>query len=173
MKNLKKTAAVGMMILAMGATSITAFAASQYSTPAETVSGITGRTIESVVTERQETGKTYGAIAAEAGKQDEFKAENLQMKKDKLNTLVAAGTITQEKADSMIAAIEENQVNCDGTGNAQVGRNMGAKFGSNGTGLGTDGANHGNGMGKGHRNGRGMGGGARGLQNGSCSVTAE
>jgi len=143
MKNLKKTVAIGMMILAMCATSLTAFAASQYGTPAEAVAGITGRTIDSVVTERNETGKTYGAIADEAGKLDEFKAENLELKKDKLDTQVAAGTITQEKADSIIAAIKENHVNCDGTGKEQVDRNMGAKFGANGA----VGAKRGSGMG--------------------------
>lgn len=151
MKNIQKTFAIAAMVLAMGATSVTAFAASQYKTPAEAVAGITGQTVESVIAQRQDTRKTYGAIAAESGKLDEFKAEILEMKKDNLAAQVAAGRITQEQADAIIKAIEENQVNCDGTGTAKIGQSMRAKFGSNGTGLGNGGTGRGTGMGRGQR----------------------
>ncbi len=149
MKNYKKMLTAGTIALAMGVTSITAFAAAQYKTPAEAAAGLTGRTLESVIAERTDAGKTYGTIASEAGKLNEFKTEVLEIKKDNLAAQVAAGTITQEKADAIIAAIEENQASCDGTGSARIGRSMGAKFGSNGTGLGTGGANRGSGMGRG------------------------
>ncbi len=155
MKNLKKILTIGLMVLTISAVSITAFAASKYNTPAEAVAGITGRTVESVTEERVESGKTYGSIAFEADKLDEFKAEMLQMKKDNLAAQVAAGKITQEKADEIIAALEKNMENCDGTGSGKIGRNMGAKFGSKGEGQGNGGANRGNGMGRGQ--GRGMG----------------
>lgn len=175
MKNLKKTLAVGTMVLALGTASTTVFAAANYKTPAEAVAGITGRTVESVIAERVETGKTYGTIAAEAGKLDEYKTESLEMKKDNLNAQVAAGTITQEKADTIIKAIEENQVVCDGTGVAKIGQNLGAKFNSNGTGQGTGCTNRsaetGIGQGRGAvASGRGMGVGGMGLQDGSCYV---
>lgn len=156
----------GTVVLAMGATSITALAAAQYRTPAEAAAGITGRTLESVIAERTDAGKTYGTIASEAGKLNEFKAEILEIKKDKLAAQVAAGTITQERADAILAAIEENQAACDGTGSARTGRSMGAKFGSDGTGPGTGGANRGFGRGQGA--GCGMGLGGMRLQDGSC-----
>lgn len=139
-KKLKRITAIGAMVLVIGATSITSFAASKYSSPAEAVAGLTGKTVESVVTERSETGKTYGEIAKEAGKLDEFKSENLQMKKDILAKKVADGTMTQSRADEIIKAVEERQATCDGTGNGKAGRGMGA------------------GLGRGSGNGRGCGG---------------
>lgn len=164
MKSWKKTTVIGLIILAISTSVVTAFAASQYSTPAEALAGITGRTVESVTDERTETGKTYGAIASEADKLDEFKAEMLQMKKDILSAQVASGTIKQEKADTIIAALEENQAKCDGTGSARIGKAMGAMFGANGTGAGNGCAGKGNGMGgkgngigRGQRSGCGMG----------------
>ena len=143
MTKFKKIAAIGAMVLIVSATSLTAFAASKYSSPAEAVAGLTGQTVESVITERADTGKTYGTIAKDAGKLEEFKAENLQIKKDALAQKVAAGTMTQAKADEIIAAIEKNQVNCDGTGSAKIGQKMGAGFGimnGNGQGRGQSGA---------------------------------
>lgn len=137
MTKLKKIAAIGAMVLVVSATSLTTFAASKYSSPADAVAGLTGQTVESVITERSETGKTYGTIANEAGKLEEFKAENLQIKKDALAEKVKAGTMTQARADEIIAAIEKNQVNCDGTGSARIGQMMGAGFGGmNGNGQG-------------------------------------
>ena len=137
MTKLKRIAAIGAMTLVIGATSLTAFAASKYSSPAEAVAGLTGKTVESVIAEKSETGKTYGTIAKEAGKLDEFKSENLQIKKDALAEKVASGTLTQERADEIVKAVEENQANCDGTGAARVGQKMGAGFGGmNGGGQG-------------------------------------
>ncbi|MBU3106278.1 hypothetical protein [Clostridium gasigenes] len=152
MTNFKKAIALGTILFTIGTTSVTAFAASNYKTPAEAVAGITGKTVESVTAEKSETGKNYGAIAKEAGKLEEFKAEKLEMKKDKLNAQVAAGTITQDKADEIIAAIIEKQATCDGTGTSKIGKGMGAGFGSNGKAgngehKGNGGAGHGQGTG--------------------------
>ncbi len=124
---LKKIVALGALVLALGATSVTSFAAT-----------------------------TNDALAT-------YKAERLELKKSNLDAQVAAGTITRERADAIIKAIEENQLTCDGTGSARIGQNMGAKFGSNGTGLGTGGGNCSMGAGQGQGNGRGMG-----LRDGSC-----
>jgi len=137
MTKIKKFLSIGAVVLAIGATSITAFAASIYSTPAEAVAGITGKTVAQVVEQRQETGKNYGTIASEAGKLEEFKKENIQIKKDILDKQVAAGTITQARADEILKAINENQATCDGTGSARMGQKCGAGFGnSHGTGSG-------------------------------------
>lgn len=132
MKNLKKVIAITAAIAAIGTTSITSFAASAYSTPAEAVAALTGRTVESVQEEKAETGKTYGKIAYEAGKSDEFKTEMIEMKKSTLDQKVESGEITQEKADEILAAIEAQQLNCngDGSGSAKIGKNNGIGFGN-------------------------------------------
>ncbi len=159
MKRWKKITTTGFMVMAISATGVTAFAASQYNTPAELAAGITGRTVESVVAEKIETGRTYGKIAFDAGKLDEFKTEALEIKKDQLASQVTSGTMTQERADTIITALEKNQANCDGTGNAGIGKSLGARFGANGAGMGT---------GRGSTTERGRGGQGMGLRDGSC-----
>ena len=158
MTKLRKFATLGTMVLVIGVTSIVALAASAYNTPAEAVAGLTGKSVESIIAEKAETGKTYGTLAKEAGKLEEFKAENLEMKKDILSQKVAAGTMTQEKADEIIAALEENQANCDGTGSARIGKGQGAGFGKM----------NGNGQGKGQ--GQGGAGRGQGMRNGTCQA---
>ncbi len=143
MKKIKKFIIAGITVLTLVAGSATAFAASQYATPAEAVAGLTGRGVQSVIDERNETGKTYGSIAKDEGVFDEFWSEILEMKKDTLSERVAAGTLTQEQADAMLAKIEANQANLDKPG---TGCGMGAGFRQGG--------------GQGHRHGnRGMGAG--------------
>lgn len=167
MKSKKNIIAISAASLVILATSVTAFATTTYTTPASALAEITGTSVESVIAQKTETGKTYGSLAAESGKLDEFKTASLEAKKEKLYAQVADGTITQEKADEIIKAIEENQANCDGTQSQAIGKNMGAKFGSDGTCTGTGYANGGAGKGKNIRSNRaGMGG--KGLQNGSC-----
>ncbi|MDD4510730.1 MAG: DUF2680 domain-containing protein [Oscillospiraceae bacterium] len=139
MKTMKKLVIAGFAVLTVAAGSVTAFAASQYGTPAEAVAGLSGREVQSVTDERTQSGKTYGAIANEAGVLDKFKAEMLEMKKDTVAARVAAGTMTQEEADAIIARIEANQANCDGTGTG---------YGRNGAGCG-EGAGFGQGSGQG------------------------
>ncbi len=174
---MKKILAAGVAVLALSALSVTAFAASAYKSPAEAVAALTGKTVESVIEQRQETGNNYGQIAEEAGVRDEFKAAMFEMKKDALNARVAAGTMTQERADEITAAIEAKTADCDGScdnSGSKPGQNYGAGFGfgngdtaGNGTGNETctaDGTCTGGGFGGGQ-------GGQRGLKNGAC-VTA-
>lgn len=148
MLKFKKTIILGAMVITIGATSLTAFAASKYNSPAEAAAGLTGKTVESVISEKAKTGKTYGTIAKEAGKLTEFKKEILEIKQDILDEKVKNGTLTQERADEIIAALKENQENCDGTGSARVGQKMGAGFGGK----------NGGGMGKGQGSGLGFSG---------------
>ena len=129
MKKMRKFVMAGAMILTIGAASATTFAASSYDTPAEALAGLTGKSVEDVTAERYETGKTYGTMANDAGKLEDFQTEMLQIKKDILAQRVKDGTMTQERADEILAAIEENQANCDGTGQARLGRGSGAGFG--------------------------------------------
>lgn len=129
MKKIKQLIMAGAMALTVGAASVTAFAASSYSTPAEALAGLTGKSVEDVTAERFETGRNYGAMANDAGKLEEFHSEMLQIKKDALADRVAAGLITQEKADEIIAAMEKNQAYCNGTGSLGAGQRMGMGFG--------------------------------------------
>jgi hypothetical protein len=167
MSKIRRLWAVGVAVLVLSALSVTALAAAAYGSPAEAVAGLTGKTLEDVIAEKSETGKTYGQLANDAGVLDEFKAALLEMKKDVLNAKVAEGKITQAEADEILAAIAENQATCDGTGGAKVGRSYGAGFGSNGCGLGNGNAYKGqNGWsGNGQGNCTGMQ-----LRDGSCGI---
>ena len=133
MKAMKATIAACAAALMLAAASFPVFAASSYTTPAEAAAGVTGKTVERVISERQENGKTYGTIAKEAGKLEEFKAEVLKIKKEAFAALVADGKLTQEEADAILKALEENQAACDGTGSG-CGQGIGRI--SRGTGMG-------------------------------------
>ena len=142
---IKKLALILSVVLLVGAVSATAMAATGYKTPADIVAGLTGRTVDSVTEEKTESAKTYGTIANEAGVLDEFKSQMLEQKKAILEEKVAAGTITQERADAIIKAMEENQANCDGTGSG-MGSGSGACTGM-GSGMGFGGGRNGKGQG--------------------------
>lgn len=131
MKTMKRYAAAGIVaVFILAAGSVTAFAASTYSTPAEAVAALAGREVQSVVNERTETSKTYGNIANEAGILDEFKEEMLEVRSEKIAARVADGTLTQEQADVILERLEANQANCNGNGvGAGAGCGMGAGFG--------------------------------------------
>lgn len=154
MKDFRKLIAV---IVAVGvlAAAGAAFAAT-VKTPAEIVSGLTGKTVEDLYADRS-TGKTFGTIASEAGKLDEFKAQMLEQKKAFLDQRVADGSLTQEQADQIYTNIKNNQATCDGTGNAGIGQKNGVGFGQ-GSGLGR-GMNRGQGAGRGAGMRNGTGGG--------------
>lgn len=116
MKRVKKMLVTGIMLLVVGVFCASAFAESAYKSPVEALAGITERTVESILAERKETGKTFGAIAKEAGKLDEYTAECLEIRKDYLLAQVSAGKLTQEEADAILSKIEAKQIVCDGTG---------------------------------------------------------
>ncbi|MCX7709465.1 MAG: YckD family protein [Clostridia bacterium] len=141
MKNVKKFVAVLSIVGVLGTAG--AVYALEIKTPADVVAGLTGKSITEVNNERT-SGKTYGTIAKEANKLDEFKAQMLEQKKAILDQRVKDGTLTQEQADAIYKRIKDNQALCDGTGNEGTGRGCGAGFG----------------------NGKGMG---RGLGSGSCT----
>jgi len=152
MKKTKKFIAVLVTVGVIGAAGA-AYAAT-YKTPAEIVSGLTGKTVGQLYTERA-AGKTYGAIANEAGKLDEFKVQMLEQRKAALDQRVKDGSLTQEQADQIYNNIKANQTACDGTGNAGIGRKYGAGFGQ-GSGFGK-GMNRGQGAGMRNGAGGGMG----------------
>ena len=149
MKGFKKIIVVAAVVGVLGAAGI-AYAA-DIKTPADIAAVLTGKSITDVNKERAE-GKTYGTIAKEAGKLDEFKDQMLEQRKAVLDQRVKDGKITQQQADEGYNAIKNNQVTCDGAGNAKIGKKYGAGFG--------------NGQGAGLGRGKGMG---RGAGNGGCN----
>lgn len=152
MKKMVKIAAVITVAGMLGAAGAAYAAAAK--TPAEIASAVTGKTVDELNQERA-AGKTYGTIADEAGKLEEFKAQMLEQRKEILDLRVQEGKLTQEQADEMYNAMKDNQISCDSTGNAAMKGMYGAGFGQ-GSGMG-DG--QGAGRGKGMRNGGGMGAG--------------
>ena len=155
MRNFKKLIAVATIIGSLGVVGVAgASYATGTTTQAGLVSGLTGQSLEDVTTQRA-SGKTYGTIAQEAGKLDEFQAQSLEQKKLVLDQRVKDGTLTQAQADAIYNSIKTNQATCDGTGSAGIGKSNGIGFGQ-GMGMGM-------GRGSGQRSGGGMG---RGMGNG-------
>jgi hypothetical protein len=146
MKNIKKVI-LSMAVISVLSTSIV-FGVVATKSPADITAGLTGKTVEQVTQERT-SGKTYGTIASEAGKLEEFKTESLQQKKIVLDQRVKDGNLTQAEADKIYNDIKTNQVTCDGTGSAGIGKMSGVGFGQ-GRGMGK-----GMGQGSGQRNGAG------------------
>ncbi|MGB8451792.1 MAG: hypothetical protein WCD89_05605 [Anaerocolumna sp.] len=127
MKRFVKVTVIIAAIFILG-TAGTAFAAT-YKTPAEIVSGLTGKTADEVNTEKV-AGKTYGTIANDAGKLEEFKTQILEQKRAYLDQRIKDGTLSQERANAMYDTIEESQAICDGTGSASLRAGCGAGFGA-------------------------------------------
>lgn len=163
MKKTKKTIAI---IAIIGTLAVTGAAfADGFKTPADIVASLTGKTTSELYQERA-AGKTYGTIAKDAGKLDEFQAQMLEQKKAVLDQRVKDGILTQAEADTIYNNIKNNQATCDGTGSAGIGRNAGVGFGNGGAGRGM-----GNGMGNGMRNGMGRGAGMHNGGFGSFNTT--
>lgn len=151
MKNIKKIVAVVVSVCVIGAAGM-AYAA-DIKTPADIAAALSGKSVTDVTKEKV-AGKTYGTIANDAGKLDEFQAQMLEQRKAILDQRVKDGEITQQQADDIYNAIKNNQATCDGTGNAQLGKQYGVGCG--------------NGQGAGGGRGQGMmGGRGAGLGNGS------
>lgn len=157
-KNRKLTLAL-LVIIGLMTIGVVAFAAEALS-PVDIVSQLTGKTVEEL-RDLRASGTTYGTVAKEAGVLDEFQKAMLESKKAILDERVASGDMTQAEADAAYAAIVAAQENCDGTGSARIGRELGIGFGQggglcDGTGCG------GQGQGRGLMNGSGLGRGGMG-----------
>ena len=152
MKHLKGKAALITAISVISIGSAVTASAAEHRTPADIVASLTGKAVANVIQERSETGKTFGMLAAEAGKLEEFKSEMLAAKEEVLNENVENGVISQDQANEILNTIEANQAVCDGTGN---GAGLGCVYG-NGAGNGP-GCVYGNGPGCGYGNGAGNG----------------
>ncbi|MGD9569176.1 MAG: hypothetical protein AB7V48_12865 [Sedimentibacter sp.] len=132
----KKVLIIGLAVVVLAATSLTAFAFTGVSTPAEIVANLTGKSVEEVTEEKFESDKTYGQIAYDEGLWEEFNEEMLNSKKAFLDEKVADGTLTQEEADEIYTNILERQEYCNGNGTGGYGGMMGYGFGNGGRGQG-------------------------------------
>ena len=147
MKNFKKLVAAATIVGMLGVVGVAgASYATGSATPAGIVSALTGKSVEEVTAERA-AGKTYGTMANDAGKLEEFKVQTLEQKKAALNQRVKDGILTQVQADATYNSLMANQATCDATGSARIGQKNGAGFGQ-GMGMGS---------GSGQRNGGGRG----------------
>ena len=134
MKNIKKIV-MSLVVVSVLSTSVV-FGVVTAKSPADIVSGLTEKSVEEVTKERAD-GKTYGTIATEAGKLEEFKIEMLKQKKELLDQRVKEGALTQPQADEIYNSMLINQEACDGTSSAGRGMMNGAGFGQGmGKGLG-------------------------------------
>lgn len=118
MKNIKKLV-LSLAVVSVLSTSVV-FGVAATKSSADITVGLTGKTVEQVEVERA-SGKTYGTIANEAGKLDEFKTESLKQKKVVLDQRVKDGNLTQAAADEIYNSIVTSQATCDGTGSAGCG----------------------------------------------------
>lgn len=150
--NLKKLVVIATVIGILGAAG--AVYAAAVKTPADIAAGLTGKSVEDLYKERA-AGKTYGTIAKDAGKLEEFKKQVLEQRKAILDQRVKEGTLSQQRADEIYAAIKNNQTTCDGSGSAAIGRKNGVGFGQ-GSGMA---GGRGAGMGAGNMAGGGAGAG--------------
>lgn len=142
MKGFKKLTAV-LVVVGMFIAAGAVYAA--VSSPADIAAGLTGKTVEDLYKERA-AGKTFGVIAKDAGKLEEFKSQMIEQKKAILDQRVEEGKLTQQEADEIYNAMKNNMANCDGTANGgKMGQKFGAAFGQ------------GRGMGQGAGVGRGAG----------------
>lgn len=147
LRNAAITATLFALAIALGASAYAASGAAP--TMADIAAKVSGKSVESVTKLRQDSGKTYGQIAQDAGKLDEFKAEALKVKKQILDERVAAGTLAQERANEIYATIEKNQTTCNGDGSQRGSCGLGGGFGA-GAGAGRGcGGNFGAGQGRG------------------------
>lgn len=153
MKNFKKLIAAATIVGILGVVGVAGAAATGASTPSGIVAGLTGKSVEQVLAERS-AGKTYGTIANDAGKLEEFQTQALEQKKVILDQRVAEGNLTEEQADATYNSLKANQATCDGTSSARIGQKNGAGFGQ-AVGMGS---------GAGQRN---VGGRGRGMSTGN------
>ncbi len=151
MKKQKLLLTVGIIMVLVIAVAAVSYAAS-YGSPAEALASLTGQDVEDVIAARQD-GESYGEQAEAAGVLDQFHAYREELFKTRLDEWVADDRITQEEADERLAAMEDREALCDGTG-----------IGGGGFGMGQNGSGYGDGSGEG--NGQRRGGG--GFGSGSC-----
>jgi len=157
MKNKKLIVVVSILtVMVLGLATVSY--AFDFKSPAEIIAGLTGKSVEQVIKDRQ-AGNSFGEQALDADKLDEFHDLTLEQLKARLAELVQEGRLTQEQADARLKAMETRITDCDGTctPSGQAG------FGGMGGGMGGNGLRDGSGAGQGMQGGRGGRGGMGGM----------
>jgi len=136
MKRLTMLLVMGLVVISLVGTTV--FAAEVIKTPAEVYSDLSGVSVNEAY-EQRGSDKTFGQLAEEIDKYDEFREEMLNNKKAIIAERVKKGQITQEQADELLSAIEEHL--CTTPGEQRLGREYGIGFGRgmNGQGSGYEG----------------------------------
>ena len=114
MKRLNKILFLALVLFAFAAVS-SAYAFT-FSSPAEIVSNLTGKSAGDIAEQRFDSGKTYGEIAYDENKWAEFREEMLENKKAYLDERVKEGVLSQKEADKYYNYMLEMQEYCDGNG---------------------------------------------------------
>jgi hypothetical protein len=145
MNRLKILAVTTALVMVLGATTITAFAGTAFSSPAELLASLTGKTVETVTEEKLDANQTYGALAQDAGVYEGFKSGMQEVRENRILEKIENGNLTKDEANEILDAIEERMATCDGTGlqgkNQRLGLGYGIHMGSR------NGENSGNGEG--------------------------
>lgn len=108
-------------LVSLGAASVSVSAMTS-KTPAESLAEVTNKTVEEVTQAKADSGFSYGKLAADENKLEEFKLERSQARKEMLQERVNDGKLTQEEADERLAKMEARHENCDGTGEGHEGK---------------------------------------------------
>jgi divalent metal cation (Fe/Co/Zn/Cd) transporter len=132
---------VGIIAAALILTLITttAFAAFQPKRGIELAADVLGVTVDELIDQRDETGKTIHEILEDADKLDEFTDAHLAQFKQILTDKVTNGDLTQAEADEWYKEIEERMEEniANGTyGRVGTGYGMMGGYFNNGTGYG-------------------------------------
>ena len=123
---MKKTILTASLLVGILAFSGIAYADTM--TPAQKLSDLTGKSVETLYAEKGD--RRFGAMAAEAGYLEQFKAGMLENKKAMIATRVESGRLTQERADAITQAMLDKQAICDGTGYLGEAPQYGIGYGS-------------------------------------------
>lgn len=129
MKKLLTITLIGVLALSMGAIAF----ADGFDNPAEVYSNLTEKTLDEAY-ELRSDGKTYGELAKEAGKLDEFRKANLENKISIINERVDEGLLTQKEADEIIETMKD--MDCTTLGENRFNQKYNLGFGQgNGQGF--------------------------------------
>ena len=130
MKTRRIFAVVTALVMVLGITSVTAFAGTSFSSPAELLASLTGKTVEAVTEEKGDADKTYGALAQDAGVYEGFKTGMQDLRENRILEKVENGDLTKDEADEILDAIAERMATCDGTGLRGTDQRLGLGFGN-------------------------------------------
>ena len=118
MKNFKKFAIMIAVVFSLATVSVSVFAKGSDDVAAS-LAKVTNKTVEEVEALKNENNNSYGEIAKEAGKLEEFKLERTKLFKERLQEKVADEKITQDQADEILEKRSQNMESCDGSGTGE------------------------------------------------------